>query len=63
MRNFDYATDNFTSKTDHCTLRTYKKRKLKLLREFGIYNVSLSAFDKATNEIQVDNIAHSLIMG
>lgn len=63
MRNFDYATDNFASKTVHHNLTFYKKQKLKLLREFGIYNVSLSVFDKATNEIQVDNITHSLIMG
>ena len=43
------------------TLKTYKNEKVRLLKQLG-YNVNKSIFDRASNEIQVDNIAHSIFM-
>ena len=43
-------------------LSVYKRDKISILRQLG-FNVSKDIFDKARNEIQVDNIAHSIIVG
>ena len=43
------------------TLKMYKREKITLLKQLG-YNVNKSIFDNASNEIQVDNIAHSIFM-
>lgn len=43
------------------TLKMYKREKITLLKQLG-YNVNKSIFDSASNEIQVDNIAHSIFM-
>lgn len=42
-------------------LSVYKRDKISILRQLG-FHVDKSVFDKATNEIQVDNIAKSLIL-
>ena len=42
-------------------LNGYKRRKYNLLRQFG-YHGDIHIFDKATSEIQVDNIALDFIM-
>ena len=44
------------------TIKGYKREKLNLLKQLGFHNVDISIFAKATNEIQVDNIAHSIIV-
>lgn len=43
-------------------LSVYKRDKISILRQLG-FHVDKSVFDKAKNEIQVDNIAHSIIVG
>lgn len=48
--------------TRNQTIKGYKREKLNLLKQLGFYNVDISVFAKATNEIQVDNIAHSIIL-
>ena len=44
------------------TLDEYKRIKVILLEQLG-YRVSLSVFAEAKNQIQVDQIAHSIFMG
>lgn len=44
------------------TLDEYKRIKLILLKQLG-YKVDLSVFAEAKNQIQVDQIAHSIFMG
>ena len=44
------------------TLDEYKRIKVILLKQLG-YKVDLSVFAEAKNQIQVDQIAHSIIMG
>lgn len=44
------------------TLDEYKRIKLILLKQLG-YKVDLSVFEEAKNQIQVDQIAHSIFMG
>lgn len=41
-------------------LKGYKRYKLSILRQLG-FHVDKSVFDGATNEIQIDNIARSII--
>lgn len=41
-------------------LKGYKRAKLSILRQLG-FHVDKSVFDGATNEIQIDNIARSII--
>ena len=43
------------------TLKGYKRKKFRILKQLGV-NVDIHVFDKATNEIQVDNIALDFIM-
>lgn len=43
------------------TIKGYKRQKLSVLHQLG-FNVGKEIFEKATTEIQVDNIAHSIIM-
>ena len=43
-------------------LSVYKRDKISILRQLG-FNVSKDVFNAAKNEIQVDNIAHSIIVG
>ena len=43
------------------TLKGYKREKLRILKQLG-FNVEASVFDEATTEVQIDNIAHSIIM-
>ena len=44
------------------TLDEYKRIKVILLKQLG-YRVDLSVFSEAKNQIQVDQIAHSIFMG
>ena len=44
------------------TLRGYKRKKFRILKQLGISNIDIHIFDKATSEIQVDNIALDFIM-
>lgn len=44
------------------TLKQYKRYKLRVLKQLGFW-VDVSVFAEAQNEIQVDQIAHSIIMG
>ena len=44
------------------TLDEYKRIKVALLKQLG-YRVDLSVFAEAKNQIQVDQIAHSIFMG
>lgn len=44
------------------TLDEYKRIKVVLLKQLG-YKVDLSVFEEAKNQIQVDQIAHSIFMG
>lgn len=43
-------------------LKVYKHRKVSILNQLG-FKVDKEVFDKATTEIQVDNIARSIILG
>ena len=43
------------------TLKQYKRHKVSLLKQLG-KRVDVSVFEEATTEVQVDNIAHSIIM-
>ena len=43
------------------TLKGYKREKLRILKQLG-FDVEASVFDEATTEVQIDNIAHSIIM-
>lgn len=43
-------------------INKYKREKIKLLNELG-FLVDSCVFNRAKNEIQVDNIAHSIILG
>lgn len=47
--------------TRDMTLKQYKRQKVSLLKQLG-KRVDVSAFEEATTEVQVDNIAHSIIM-
>lgn len=44
------------------TLDEYKRIKVILLKQLG-YRVNESVFEEAKNQIQVDQIAHSIFMG
>lgn len=44
------------------TLDEYKRIKVVLLKQLG-YKVDLSVFEESKNQIQVDQIAHSIFMG
>ena len=44
------------------TLDEYKRIKVILLKQLG-YHVNVSVFAEAKNQIQVDQIAHSIFMG
>ena len=44
------------------TLDEYKRIKVVLLKQLG-YKVNVSVFSEAKNQIQVDQIAHSIFMG
>ena len=44
------------------TLDEYKRIKVILLKQLG-YKVDMSVFEEAKNQIQVDQIAHSIFMG
>lgn len=44
------------------TLKGYKRKKFRILKQLGVSNVDIHIFDKAVNEIQVDNIALDFIM-
>lgn len=44
------------------TLDEYKRIKVILLKQLG-HKVNVSVFVEAKNQIQVDQIAHSIIMG
>lgn len=44
------------------TLDEYKRIKVVLLKQLG-YKVNVSVFAEAKNQIQVDQIAHSIFMG
>ena len=48
-------------KQRHQTIRGYKREKISILNQLG-FHVDKSIFANATNEIQVDNIARSLIL-
>lgn len=43
------------------TIKGYKRQKLSVLHQLGIH-VGKEIFETATTEIQVDNIARSLIL-
>lgn len=47
--------------TREMTLKQYKRHKVSLLKQLG-KRVDVSVFEEATTEVQVDNIAHSIIM-
>ena len=47
--------------TRNQTIKGYKRQKISILHQLGIH-VSKEIFEAATNEIQVDNIARSLIL-
>lgn len=49
------------NRTRRQTIKGYKRQKLSVLHQLGIH-VSKEIFETATNEIQVDNIAKSLIL-
>lgn len=42
-------------------LHDYKRYKLSILKQMGI-KADAKIFEDATNEIQIDNIAHSIIV-
>ena len=44
------------------TLKQYKRYKLRVLKQLG-YWADASVFAEAKNQIQVDQIAHSIFMG
>lgn len=44
------------------TLKQYKRHKLRVLKQLGFWT-DASIFKEAQNEIQVDQIAHSIFMG
>lgn len=54
-------TRNTYVKVPSQTLKGYKRQKVSVLNQLG-FHVDKSVFDKATTEIQVDNIARSLIL-
>lgn len=43
------------------TLKQYKRNKVSILKQLG-KRIDMSIFEEATNEIQVDNIAHRIIV-
>ena len=49
------------NRTRRQTIKGYKRHKLSVLHQLGIH-VGKEIFEKATTEIQVDNIARSLIL-
>ena len=49
------------TETRKMSLKQYKRRKVSLLKQLG-KRVDASVFEEATTEVQVDNIAHSIIM-
>lgn len=44
------------------TLKGYKRKKFRILKQLGVHGIDIHIFDKATTEIQVDNIALDFIM-
>ena len=49
------------NRTRKQTIKGYKRQKVSVLHQLGIH-VGKEIFETATNEIQVDNIAKSLIL-
>ena len=49
------------TETRRMSLKQYKRHKVSLLKQLG-KRVDISVFEEATTEVQVDNIAHSIIM-
>ena len=43
------------------SLREYKRYKAKILNQLGYSKITLSDFTKAKTEIQVDNMARSIL--
>lgn len=58
MMNREREVGRFAKKE---TLKGYKRKKFRILKQFG-YHGDIHIFDKATTEIQVDNIALDFIM-
>lgn len=59
MMNREREVGRFAKKE---TLKGYKRKKFRILKQLGVHGIDIHIFNKATNEIQVDNIALDFIM-